>query len=249
MGKIVVLIIVYIISGFISVIITEALGIENTNVVVTGTIILTFCILFLMKRINLKEIFGKWNIEKESFFWGLNYFIANLFALFILQKIFPFFETKNHLVNKPTIISMILLSLIIPIVEEVFFRGIICNLLIKKYSPIMSIIISGVIFAFGHGSAGLIFLLTGSSFYFGYIYIKSNSLWNSIIVHIINNSIVSLISYYLSGNESTNDNSLGVIYYIIGIVSLLLCFYNLYRMYKNFNFKKIIKKDKSKNYI
>ena len=162
---------------------------------------------------------------------------------------FPFFETKNHLVNKPTIISMILLSLITPIIEEVFFRGIICNLLIKKYSPIISIIISGVIFDFGHGSVGLIFLLTGSSFYFGYIYIKSNSLWNSIIVHVINNSIVSLISYYFSGNESTNDNSLELIYYIFGTVSLLLCFYNLYRMYKSFNLKKIIKKDKSKNYI
>lgn len=113
----------------------------------------------------------------------------------------------------------------------------------------MSIIISGMVFAFGHGSVGLIFLLTGSSFYFGYIYIKSNSLWNSIIVHVINNSIISIISYYLSGNESTNDNSLGVIYYIVGILSLSLCFYNLYRMYKSFNFKKIIKKDKYKNYI
>lgn len=249
MGKIIVLIIVYIISGFISVVITEALGIESTNAITAGTIFLTFFILCLMKRINLKEIFGKWNIKKESFFWGLNYFIANLFALFILEKMFPFFEDKNHLVNKPTIISMILLSLIIPIVEEVFFRGIICNLLIKKYSPIISIMISGMIFAFGHGSVGLIFLLTGSSFYFGYIYIKSNSLWNSIIVHVINNSIISIISYYLSGNESTNDNSLGLIYYIVGTASLLLCFYNLYRMYKSFNLKKIIKKDKSKNYI
>lgn len=249
MGEIIVLIIVYIISGFISVVITEALGIGSTDAITTGTVLLTFFSLCLMKRINLKEIFGKWNIKKESFFWGLNYFVANLFALFILQKIFPFFETKNHLVNKPTIISMILLSLIIPIVEEVFFRGIVCNFLIKKYSPIMSIIISGMIFAFGHGSVGLIFLLTGSSFYFGYIYIKSNSLWNSIIVHVINNSIISIISYYLSGNESTNDNSLGLIYYIVGTVSLLLCFYNLYRMYNNFKLKKIIEKEDSKNYI
>lgn len=68
MGKIIVLIIVYIISGFISVVITEALGIEDTNAITAGTIFLTFFILCLMKRINLKEIFGKWNIKKESFF-------------------------------------------------------------------------------------------------------------------------------------------------------------------------------------
>lgn len=78
-----------------------------------------------------------------------------------------------------------------PLLEEIFFRGIILNYLKKKYSILISILICSFLFALIHGNA----LLIASSFIpgllFSFVYYKTDDLKYPILLH----SLVNLFPF------------------------------------------------------
>lgn len=88
-------------------------------------------------------------------------------------------------------LSFCLMVFIAPIVEEIMYRGVILDCLLFRYTPVVSILISSIIFGLAHLNpwqfiAGLI---VGSMS--GYLYIKYRNLTLNIILH----SSINLIGY------------------------------------------------------
>lgn len=85
------------------------------------------------------------------------------------------------------VINFIFIVLIVPIVEEIFFRKQILGLLLKKYSPALSIVVSSALFACAHwqiNNFGVFFIW---GLLFSFVYYKTKSLEASILLHSITN--------------------------------------------------------------
>lgn len=99
----------------------------------------------------------------------------------------------------------VVVGLLTPIGEEVFFRGGLQRLLQTSMSRHYAIWISAIIFSAMHFQFfGFVpRLLLGA--FFGYLYVWTKSLWAPILAHAFNNSTVVILSY-LSANGYININ-------------------------------------------
>lgn len=105
-----------------------------------------------------------------------------------------------------------------PILEESIFRGIMLDGLLKKYTPIKSILISSLLFGLVHLNPWQ--FITGLFFgiFIGWIYYKSGSLSLAILIHFTANLSGFLMRYFI--NDSSTDASLVESYG--GILNMIL---------------------------
>ena len=89
-----------------------------------------------------------------------------------------------------------------PILEELVFRRVIFGTLIKKYNFWISAIVSGVVFAAIHLEFEHIILYTICGLVFAYLYHKTQSIWASIIAHVLLNSMVTVLQL---NSDKIND--------------------------------------------
>ncbi len=140
----------------------------------------------------------------------------------------------QQLINSADIwFNLIVISIIAPIFEELFFRKFLIDRTIK-YGARASIIISGVLFALFHGNLNQFFyaLLLGG--FLAYVYIKSGKITYTIILHAIVNFMGSVVSLFVS-NSATSlqtsfnfiDASVILIYFMILIISIAIGLYGL----------------------
>ena len=94
--------------------------------------------------------------------------------------------------------TLILLAVAVPIVEELLFRGLILDSLSESYGSWASIFISSVIFAILHIHPLSILNAFWGGMIYGYVRMRTNSLWPSIFLHSMwNGHIVLLLFLYL----------------------------------------------------
>ncbi|PPK48114.1 CPBP family intramembrane glutamic endopeptidase [Clostridium algidicarnis] len=86
------------------------------------------------------------------------------------------------------------ITLIGPIIEEILFRGIILNGLLKKYSPAKAILFSSLLFSLIHGNLPQMFNALFFGILLGLIYIKTKSLYAVTFTHIIANTLSIILS-------------------------------------------------------
>ena len=77
-----------------------------------------------------------------------------------------------------------------PIGEEVYFRGFIYNCLKHRFTVPLSIVLSGAIFAAIHISPLAIPVIFLMGMFLALVYEKTKSLWVTILMHAVNNSII-----------------------------------------------------------
>ena len=147
---------------------------------------------------------------------------------------------------KPSIWKVLIEGIIyyigVAIIEELYVRGLLLNLIEKvchksKNSTLIGIILSSVVFGLGHifGVLGepILIIITkvvwtiAMGMYFGAIYKKTNNLWIPIILHFIIN--ICALPYCFTTNTSYPMISL----YIILPTYLLLGIYSMYIMKMN----------------
>ena len=147
---------------------------------------------------------------------------------------------------KPSIWKVLIEGIIyyigVAIIEELYVRGLLLNLIEKvchksKNSTLIGIILSSVVFGLGHifGVLGepILIIITkvvwtiAMGMYFGAIYKKTNNLWIPIILHVIIN--ICALPYCFTTNTSYPMISL----YIILPTYLLLGIYSMYIMKMN----------------
>jgi len=112
--------------------------------------------------------------------------------LFQLNNLFHF-TNKFEISNMPIIIQIICSGVLGPILEELVFRGIVYNKLKTFNKPIISIILTSIIFALFHSNiidATYAFIV---SFVLIYIYEKYKTLKAPILTHIFLNTTIILM--------------------------------------------------------
>ena len=91
----------------------------------------------------------------------------------------------------------ILAGVLVPIAEEVFFRGVIYRWLREKWGIFIGVIISSMIFGIIHFDIAIGVTAFVLGIILALVYEYSKSLWTAIIIHAINNSVKILVIYLL----------------------------------------------------
>ena len=101
-------------------------------------------------------------------------------------------------IHVPTYLQFAVVGFIIPIMEEIIFRGLLAKVLFGKYFK-MGLVISSLLFMAGHSASTpqTIVIYGIMSAGLAITYYKTERIEYSMGVHILNNSIVVLLSLFV----------------------------------------------------
>lgn len=125
-------------------------------------------------------------------------FIVNLIIIYTGIKI-PGFQIQERLLpifgenTLGLIIAGILIVLVAPVLEEIFFRGFLLRTLVNKWGIVLGSIISSALFAVLHLQFGSIIPVFILGLIINWMVIRSKSILPSIFFHIFNNAIAFTI--------------------------------------------------------
>ena len=88
----------------------------------------------------------------------------------------------------PLGVNILVVGLLAPIFEELFYRKAIIDRL-RRYGDLPAILISGVIFGLMHGNFSQVFYTTAIGILLGYIYLKTGNVFYTISLHMAYNII------------------------------------------------------------
>lgn len=110
-----------------------------------------------------------------------------------------------------------------PVLEEYLFRGVILESFLKKYRIWLAVVISSLIFGVLHGFTGQGFTAVIMGMLFAVIYLKTKSLFATIILHALNNAVGFLL-ISLHQSESSYRELMGsdIAYTVAYVVSALV---------------------------
>lgn len=236
----------YLILGILSIILqiilvniihaTNPTYIENINIL-TGlsslcNYILPFPIFYwLMKKLKSQKI------EKNSV--GIKTFITyiaitvtlmwigNIIGLVITNLLSGAIQSEianpvQELINSnDIIINLVIISIIAPIFEEIFFRKFLIDRSIR-YGARVSIIMSATLFAFFHGNLNQFFYAFLMGGFFAYVYIKTGKITYTIILHAIINLMGSVVSLIIQNSIYNLQNSMNMMDLAIILIYLLV---------------------------
>ncbi|WP_406534887.1 CPBP family intramembrane glutamic endopeptidase [Methanobrevibacter sp.] len=253
---------IYLISALVfQIILINVLGVMNSDLsynynVITilsavSNYILPFPILlFLMKKLESE------NLEKHSL--NIKTFIIYLCITFTLMWIGNVIglaitylignsiqvEVSNpiqELINTTDIwLNLVLISIIAPIFEEIFFRKLLIDRTIK-YGAVISILLSATIFGLMHGNLNQFFYAFLMGGFLAYVYIKTGKITYTIILHMIVNLMGSVVSLFVvesanaltQGTYTTFDMGLLLLYLIFIVIVLIVGAVGLFRFKKS----------------
>lgn len=95
------------------------------------------------------------------------------------------------------ITSLLTVGILVPIIEEILFRGLIFNELRKNINIWAAIILQALIFGVFHMNLLQGFVTFFIGIVMGLVYVWVKSIWAPIIIHMVNNSISVIASYFL----------------------------------------------------
>lgn len=192
-------------------------------------------ILFLYKdfkeKINMLEVVGV-TVTKICIAIGGSKLIVSCIYYFDPSVVNNFIIDSNSMINsfRNYAINLILLLILSPITEEIIFRSVILNTLIKKFNLCAGIVVSSIIFGSfyaGIGIAGALALGIINSI----LYIKYKNILINIFVNFINNVIVlisvlplvnkNIDDIIITSNEVVINVIIGCILSIVGIILML----------------------------
>ncbi len=131
--------------------------------------------------------------------WIIFFFVLSLLVLLITQgqPLAENHETLAHPIAKlPLHMQLFLAVLCAPIIEEITYRGILFNALIRRYKLSTSIILSALIFAIIHLDPMVMLITIPLSIWTVIMYRRLGSIIPGIILHASWNLIVTLIKNY-----------------------------------------------------
>ena len=111
-----------------------------------------------------------------------------------------------------------------PVFEELIFRGLVLESLLRRHRRLISVIVSSMLFAVIHFQPSVMLTAFVSALIFGTIYLHTNSIFSTIILHSINNAIAySLITLDLEHYSYSAVLGGGRVYYVIYAISVVIC--------------------------
>ena len=242
---------IYLISTLVfQIILINILGIvssdlsNNYNIITilsaVSNYILPFPILlFLMKKLDSEKL-EKHSLNIKTFIIYLCItftlmWIGNVIGLAITYLIGNSIQIEvsnpiQELINTTDIwLNLVLISIIAPIFEEIFFRKLLIDRTIK-YGAVISILLSATIFGFMHGNLNQFFYAFLMGGFLAYVYIKTGKITYTILLHMIINLMGSVVSLLIvesaeaiaQGAYTPFDMSLLLVYLIFIVIVLII---------------------------
>ncbi len=175
---------------------------------VFGSVLGILFIIMASWLVNKKKPFSLLRLNSFSFKGGLLpiiLFTCLLITNNLLESYITYedLEKMSEMIIKSfennAFLTVLGVGIFIPFFEEILFRGWLFDRLEHLLSSKYALIITSIMFGLVHGQYhGVILLLTiVSGFVLGFIRLRTNSLWPSIILHAINNTSSIFLAYYL----------------------------------------------------
>ncbi|WP_185877359.1 CPBP family intramembrane glutamic endopeptidase [Blattabacterium cuenoti] len=185
--------------------------------------IVIFIMMFSIMTINdhLSSLIPRRGDVLENMYKEINFFLQE--------------EVRNPI---PFLSTTVLLA---PICEELLFRGIILNGMLKNnIHPLKAILFSSLLFGLTHMNPWQLVggILIGT--FIGYIYYMTSSIMDCILLHIFNNALATIGVFYTVKDDNiiSNINNIGIDkpfhwpVFVIGSFILTIGFYYLLKMRK-----------------
>lgn len=195
-------------------------------------------LLFLMRKMEKQDLEKqKLSLKKFLLYLCIAFtlmWIGNILGVTITSALGSLFgidinNPVHTLLNSTDIwLNLMLISIVGPIFEEIFFRKLLIDRTIK-YGAKVSIILSAVLFGFFHGNINQFFYAFLLGGFFAYVYIKTGKIIYTIILHIFINLMGSVISTFaikslqalISNSYGAIDLAVVTIYTLIVILTIL----------------------------
>lgn len=166
---------------------------------------------------------------------GTNLFITAFFPEWL--ELTPTFAPTSSL---EYILLPIVLALIVPLEEELVFRGILLNSYERLLSPQNAFIAVSAIFALVHIAPSQVLIILPTCFIITRAVQYSNSIWTGVIIHMFINSIASLAMLMPTPEETAIEEGVLTpsisVSPVVGILGLLLSCTIMWIMYRNWGF-------------
>lgn len=187
------------------------------------------------KKVNVMEVIGVTLIKICISVGGSKLIVSFIYYLdpgivnnFICESSSMMSSFRNYAIN------LILLLIVSPIIEEIIFRGVILNRLIKKFNLCTGIVVSSIVFASFYAGSGI-----AGAFALGIIncilYIKYRNILIIIFINLLNNTILVISALPLI-NKDIDDliiiNNEVVINVVLGSI---LCISGIFLLLKFIN--------------
>ena len=195
----------------------------------------------LFKSCRFNKVKGNILIYIVIFSIGLTMLILFLMGFFgsLFPSIFESYSLVGNAINAThnSILSLVIVIVLIPIFEEIFFRGVIFGFLRDNYKFPIALIVQALVFGIAHGNlvqsvyAFILGLFLGAFFYY------TNSLYSSIISHITYNLFgVLIIPLMISSLKDFSPIITNIVFIIISVILLLIGGLNLIKLLKKDSF-------------
>lgn len=223
------------------------IGKEASNLISEVLIVgIPLFIALLIRKRKTSYISFNWRIENIRI---IPFIVFGSVALLFgfadpIGNLFPMSDSlKKSLMDfgsQTGIFAFLLLVIAAPILEELLFRGIILDGLLKTYSPVISILVSSLLFGIAHILPGSIINGFIIGIFSGWVYFRTRSVLPSIIIHASANLSGFLIRFLVDIDTQLNDSLVTIyggvtnlILFIIGsIIVFSIC---IYLLTKEFN--------------
>lgn len=240
-----------IISKFIDPNISEFINDNLLHSIMLLSIIISVSVYFLVftiKKRNFIEYLGFKRISKKNIIWTsiagfASYVFISIGWIIVLSnekimnipKITETFDNYSEIVEplmKGNILFIILIvGIVVPIFEEILFRGLIFNKLRSNMNIYLALILQAILFGIFHMNIiqGIYTFLLAIIIGLTFIWLKS--IWAPIIIHVIFNSLNFVLEPVLQVIEKSNLNI--IISLIISVFLIILSLYKIKTNVKN----------------
>lgn len=203
---------------------------------------------------------GAWYFYKKrglietAFTWKSNFPILIILGLFLMYGVnYIIGELTTYLPGYEAMLAMYQamfagvhpMALIIggaligPVCEEIIFRGVILEGLAKKYDPTKALIFSALIFGLIHLQPLQVIAAFFAGLILGWIYLKTQSLWIVIALHVINN--FAAFTFSDLGTASTRTLIGNDLLYVGSFALAAVIAYAAYWAFNRINQPKVVK--------
>jgi len=124
-------------------------------------------------------------------------YLARFLNVAIGKEDSSYYEEFRKFSNKPYFYGILFVSILPGFIEELLFRGILFNHLLKLTSPKSTIVITCILFSFLHFSFFSILWLAAIGLFLGYLRFRYRTIWYSIFFHTLYNGSVFFLEMYI----------------------------------------------------
>lgn len=157
--------------------------------------------------------------------------LSRLLSLLPIDNIMGSYEnTQELLMAGKLLIQIVSISVLIPMTEELIYRGLVCERLKRLVGDKIAIVASAILFALFHFNLLQAIYAFIIGLVLGYLYIKYDNVMYCIILHSVANLTAVLVNYF---KISQTINRFLLLYLVVMIIELAVAIFASYKIYKS----------------